>query len=304
MTFRRLFVLIAASAALLVSGCSIENVMFVEEPDSAASNEDVTAIAKVRGQSSTSWSLEPPSALDDILVEEARRDALEQVPHGQVIIDPVVDMETMQIPMGLATLYSTKVFMEGTVGKTDTEMTTASDHEADEYAAEDKMTDSDEPMANMAQEDAASMKEEKMESAEAKTTTGEGETAKTKPKMVRVETMKDENTILKDAAEGQDKMAKDGAEQESQMEAEPGPEKMAPETTMATMRDEKPAPPSGPPFGSTEYAEACGMQVDIPDSYGLVYVRTSKSLPIQVMSAAAYIQLLKNRCPAVAGGGS
>jgi hypothetical protein len=81
-------------------------------------------------------------------------------------------------------------------------------------------------------------------------------------------------------------MAKDGAEQESQMEAEPGPEKMAPETTMATMRDEKPAPPSGPPFSSTEYAEACGMQVDIPNSYGLVYVRTSKSLPIQVMSAA------------------
>jgi hypothetical protein len=37
MKLRRLFVLIAASAALLVSGCSIENVMFVEEPDSASS---------------------------------------------------------------------------------------------------------------------------------------------------------------------------------------------------------------------------------------------------------------------------
>ena len=311
MTLRRLFVLIAASAALLVSGCSIENVMFAEEPDSAASNEDITPIAKVRGQSSTSWSLEPPSALDDVLVEEARRDAIEQVPHGQVIIDPVVDMETMQIPMGLATLYSTKVFMEGTVGKTDdptSEMKTASDHEADQHAAEDKMSDSDEPMENMAQEDAPAMKEEnteeKMESAEAKTPTGEGETAKTKPKMVRVETMKDENTSLKDAAEGLDKMAKNGAEQESEMEAETDPEKMAPETTMATMRDEKPVPPPGPPFGSTEYAEACGMQVDIPDSYGLVYVRTSKSLPLQIMSAAAYIQLLKNRCPAVVGGGS
>ena len=267
MKLRQLFVLIAASAALLVSGCSIENVIFVEEPDSASLAEDITPIAKVRGQSSTSWSLEPPSALDDNLVEEARRDALEQVPQGQVIIDPVVDMETMQIPMGLATLYSTKVFMEGTVGKTDVESKTASDHEADEYAAEDKMMAKDE----------------------------DGDTQKNSWTPVT----KDEDAASKDSSDGRDTMAKDDDAQDSEMKEGSGPEKM-----LTTLRNEEPAPRPGPPFGSAEYAEACGIQVDIPDTYGLVYVRTSKSVPFQVMSAAAYIQLLKNRCPATIGGGS
>lgn len=315
MKLRRLFVLIAASAALLVSGCSIENVMFVEEPDSASSKEDVTPIAKVRGQSSTSWSMEPPSALDDVLVEEARRDALEQVPQGQVILDPVVDMETMQIPMGLATLYSTKVFMEGIVGKTDAELNMASDHEADEYAAEDKMmADADDPMKDTGAEDDSEMKDEAAkemtESADAMTTKGEDERAEGKDTMAKAEdgntknnswtpVTKDEDVASKDSSDGQDTMAKDDDAQDSEMKEEAGAEKM-----MSTLRKEEPAARPGPPFGSAEYAEACGIQVDIPDSYGLVYVRTSKSVPLQIMSAAAYIQLLKNLCPATIGGGS
>ena len=114
--------------------------------------------------------------------------------------------------------------------------------------------------------------------------------------MVKVE---DGDAASKDSAESQEKMAADGTDRDSEMKEETGLEKM-----MTDMRDEKPAPPPPAPFGSSEYAEACGIQVDIPDSYGKVYVRTSKSVPLQIMSAAAYIQLLKNRCPAVVGGGS
>jgi len=252
--------------------------------------------------------MEPPSALDGVLVEEARRDALEQVPQGQVILDPVVDMETMQIPMGLATLYSTKVFMEGTVGKTDAELKTASDHEADEYAAEDKMmADTDDHMKDTGAEDASEMKDE---SAKEMTESADAVAAKDEDKMAKDEDgdtkkdsappeMKDEDLASKDTAEDQNEMAKDDAAEASEMTEESGSEKM-----MTNLQDEKPASPPGPPFGSAEYAETCGFQVDIPDSYGLVYVRTSKSVPLQIMSAAAYIQLLKNRCPATVGGDS
>ena len=119
MNIRRVLVLAVVGASLALSGCSIENVMFVEEPDGAISKEGITPIAKVRGRSGTKWSTEPPGELDDIQVEEARLDALNQIPNGNVILDPVVDMETTKIPMGLMTLYSTKVFMEGTVGRSE-----------------------------------------------------------------------------------------------------------------------------------------------------------------------------------------
>tara|TARA_Y100001934_G_C12323755_1_gene761449 strand:- start:155 stop:1039 length:885 start_codon:yes stop_codon:yes gene_type:complete len=294
-------VLAAMSAALLVSGCSIENVMFVEEPDTAPSTEGITPIAKVRGQSSSKWSTEPPNELDDVLVEEARRDALSQVPHGHVIIHPVVDMETTQTPMGLATLYSTKVFIEGTANRTDdpkADLQTASDHQADEHAAEDRMmqerqsaadAETAEPMTDTARadDDETRMSEDAMHS--------DGDDQITRRGM---EMAKDMEAAAEKAAEARDRMVKDDRAENTENSEDSMSERM-----MAEVREDR-TTRTGPRFGSVEYAEACGIQVDMPDSYGKVCVRPSKSVPIQIMSAAQYLQLLKNRCPAIVGDGS
>ena len=175
--------------------------------------------------------------------------------------------------MAFATLFSTKVYMEGTVGKAD---------RAEEKMAERVMPAKTDQM--MAKEETPSMKSMKLMAKDDDATMKEDDP-----------TMKAEEEKSADAmpARSEDGEAEDSDAQER-----------APKEEMAEMREEKPVVPPGPTFGSPEFAEACGIYVDIPDSYGLVYVRPSKSVPIRVMTAAAYLQLLKSRCPAIVGGGS
>lgn len=297
-------------SSLGLSGCAIENVMFVEEPAAAAARTDIIHLGEVRGESGTKWSLEPPGELDAALVEEARRDALSKVPGAQVILNPVVDMETTSIPMGLTTLYTTKVSMEGTVGKEAgmmEGMKTAADHHAEETAAMSDQTaeSGEEPAPNTDPAALAkAMVAKENASAEDDAKTDEEEATGEPISLMERKTASDEesNSDTKDEATSADK----GMSEQDTAMTEERPETMDgrdAQDMASRMRDE-PSPSPRPPFGTPEYAEACGITVDIPDSYGMVYVRPSKTQPVRVMTAAAYLQLLKNRCPESMGGGS
>lgn len=317
----RLVILIFLLLPLSIAGCAVENLSFQDLTNEHQSLERVITSGKVTGESATVWSFALPQELNDGLIKQARLDAEDKILNDHFILKPIINVQTVSIPMGITTLYKSKVVMRANIGE-------KSDPGESQETAEQNSRMTPGRIVGFTETNSKAQREK------SSVQNAASEAQADKDSITKVLSFSDKKqvgvshpimeplSILSNNPEPFDKAQTDLSttthfnnsttlEQKNETKRE-YEKKVTYSDTYSDKSVMHPAQELSDPsttrletdFATPKYAQSCGVTVDIPESYNTVYVRPSKTEPIQIMTLAAYQELLKTRCPAPTGEGS